>query len=436
MANKTVTLFSNKSATQATDFSFGMTLADVSTKIDEALPENAVISNIKLQFQCTATTTGITFANVDTFVSLTNSDSHISSANATQILQVRYTTDDGAQTPDDKDVTTYFNSTDPYSARNTSYTRLSVYFDTSNIKTKTFTCNYLRLYITYDIPHTHSYTSKVTTPATCTSTGVRTYTCSCGHSYTESIPALGHSYGSPTYTWSSDGKTCTAKRVCSTNSSHTETATATITSAVKTAATCTAKGTTRYTAKFSDSWATTQTKDVQDIAAKGHSWVAATCTAPKTCSVCGATEGSALGHSYTSKVTPPTETASGYTTHTCSRCGHSYKDNYTALITVNCDTEMGTVEGGGTYNHGDTVSLFAMANEGYEFVRWSDGVEYDLRSITVTGSATYTAIFEKIPPPEITSVQMLYSNKQISAANKVPAGEFFRIVVGAVAYDS
>ena len=96
----------------------------------------------------------------------------------------------------------------------------------------------------------------------------------------------------------------------------------------------------------------------------------------------------------------------------------------------------GIVEGGGTYNHGDTVSLFAMANEGYEFVRWSDGVEYDHRSITVIGSATYTAIFEKILPPEITSVQMLYSNKQISAENKVPAGGFFRIVVGAVAYDS
>lgn len=97
---------------------------------------------------------------------------------------------------------------------------------------------------------------------------------------------------------------------------------------------------------------------------------------------------------------------------------------------------MGIVEGGGTYNHGDTVSLFATANEGYEFVKWSDGVEYDHRSITVTESATYTAIFEKILPPEITSVQMLYSNKQISAENKVPAGEFFRIVVGAVAYDS
>ena len=40
--------------------------------------------------------------------------------------------------------------------------------------------------------HTHSYTSSVTTEPTCTGTGVRTYTCSCGASYTESIPATGH----------------------------------------------------------------------------------------------------------------------------------------------------------------------------------------------------------------------------------------------------
>ncbi len=42
----------------------------------------------------------------------------------------------------------------------------------------------------------HSYTSKVTKAATCTANGVRTYTCSCGDSYTESIAALGHSYKS------------------------------------------------------------------------------------------------------------------------------------------------------------------------------------------------------------------------------------------------
>ena len=42
--------------------------------------------------------------------------------------------------------------------------------------------------------HTHSYTSSVTKAAACTAPGIRTYTCACGHSYTQSIPATGHTY--------------------------------------------------------------------------------------------------------------------------------------------------------------------------------------------------------------------------------------------------
>ncbi|MBQ3182122.1 MAG: InlB B-repeat-containing protein [Clostridia bacterium] len=42
--------------------------------------------------------------------------------------------------------------------------------------------------------HEHSYKA-VTTEATCTEDGVITYTCSCGEAYTETIPALGHSFG-------------------------------------------------------------------------------------------------------------------------------------------------------------------------------------------------------------------------------------------------
>lgn len=38
----------------------------------------------------------------------------------------------------------------------------------------------------------HSYTNKVTTASTCTKEGVRTYTCSCGYSYTEAISKANH----------------------------------------------------------------------------------------------------------------------------------------------------------------------------------------------------------------------------------------------------
>ena len=48
---------------------------------------------------------------------------------------------------------------------------------------------------TYESECDHSYTAKVTLAASCTQNGLRTYTCGlCGLSYTESIPATGHSW--------------------------------------------------------------------------------------------------------------------------------------------------------------------------------------------------------------------------------------------------
>ena len=48
---------------------------------------------------------------------------------------------------------------------------------------------------TFEVGHEHTYTSKITKAATCTATGVRTYTCSkCGDSYTETIAKTGHNY--------------------------------------------------------------------------------------------------------------------------------------------------------------------------------------------------------------------------------------------------
>ena len=62
--------------------------------------------------------------------------------------------------------------------------------------------------------HEHSYTETVTTAATCTEEGVKTYTCECGDTYTEAIPATGHSFTNYVYnedaTYDADG-TETAK---------------------------------------------------------------------------------------------------------------------------------------------------------------------------------------------------------------------------------
>ena len=48
------------------------------------------------------------------------------------------------------------------------------------------------LYAVWELTHVHSYTSSVTTKATCTTDGIKTFTCLCGDSYTETIKATGH----------------------------------------------------------------------------------------------------------------------------------------------------------------------------------------------------------------------------------------------------
>ena len=105
--------------------------------------------------------------------------------------------------------------------------------------------------------------------ATCTTDGKESDTvCSvCGVTLAtgKTIAKTGHKYGTPTYTWSKDGKTCIAKRVCANNGTHIETENGTITNKVKTPATYTTKGTTTYTATFKNTAFKTQTKDIQNI---------------------------------------------------------------------------------------------------------------------------------------------------------------------------
>ena len=63
------------------------------------------------------------------------------------------------------------------------------------------------LYAVWQKNHSHSYTATVTKASTCTQSGVKTFKCSCGASYTQSIAALGHLYS---IYWSIDKyATCT-----------------------------------------------------------------------------------------------------------------------------------------------------------------------------------------------------------------------------------
>lgn len=79
--------------------------------------------------------------------------------------------------------------------------------------------------------------------------------------------------------------------------------------------TCTGTGTRTYTCS------TCGGTKKESIAAKGHTYAAATCTAAKTCKVCSATRGKALGHTYKTTITKATLSKSGKTVKKCATCG-------------------------------------------------------------------------------------------------------------------
>ncbi len=121
-----------------------------------------------------------------------------------------------------------------------------------------------------------------TTKAGCETDGKLVYTAKVsfnGKDYTdtktETLARTGHSWGTASYEWSRDYKTCTGTRVCRNDSTHKQTRTVQSTS--RTTATCTAKGTTTYTATFTESGYSTQTKSVE-TAALGHNYVSGVCS--------------------------------------------------------------------------------------------------------------------------------------------------------------
>lgn len=66
---------------------------------------------------------------------------------------------------------------------------------------------------------------------------------------------------------------------------------------------------------------------------------------------------------------------------------------YTVTV-VSADPTMGTVSGGGQALDGGTVTIRAISNAGYHFVRWNDNNTDSIRTIEVHADVTYTAYFE------------------------------------------
>lgn len=170
---------------------------------------------------------------------------------------------------------------------------------------------------------------------TCTADGSAFYSCStCGGTKTENLPATGHQYGEPAWTWIGY-ESASATFTCANDASHEETVAAAVTSAVTKEPTCTEDGLRTYTASVTFGEKNYTDTTTEGIKATGeHVWdngvvtTEPTCTAKGvktyTCTKCSATkteELNALGHNYETKRTEPTCEKDGKEEEVCSRCG-------------------------------------------------------------------------------------------------------------------
>ena len=153
----------------------------------------------------------------------------------------------------------------------------------------------------------HNWETVVKTAATCTENGSTAKICTLCDSEEvgEEIPATGH-----TWTETVKDATCTEQgertkkcSVCGEVTTETIDAHHNYTETVVSEPKCESEGKAQLVCSVCGS------KEDKAIAATGHTWVNATCTTAKTCSVCNATEGEPIGHTTDAGV--------------CSRCNET-----------------------------------------------------------------------------------------------------------------
>ena len=197
-----------------------------------------------------------------------------------------------------------------------------------------------------------------------------------------------HTWGNPIWNWSEDGKTCTVTFTCEKDENHKENPVVTVTSAIKSPATCTEKGVTTYTATVEfDGKTYTDTKEVADIPATGHSYGkpvwnwsedGKTCTVTFTCE-----------KDETHKETPKViVTSAEKTPGTCTEAGVT---TYTATVEFN----------GQTYT--DTKDVADIPATGHSYGKlvwnWSE----DGKTCTVTFTCEKDETHKESPKVDVTS---------------------------------
>ena len=233
----------------------------------------------------------------------------------------------------------------------------------------------------------HWNDGKITTPPTCTKTGVKQYTCTiCSETKTEEIAALGHDYSSD---WTID-----------------------------TAAACETVGSKSHHCTRCDS-----KKDVTEIPASGHSWndgaitTEPTCTDEGvktfTCNACGKTRTeavAALGHNYSSDWTIDTAAACetvGSKSHHCTRCD--------SKIDV---TEI-PASGKHTWNNGVITKPATIAEEGVKTYTCTVCGVTRTETIAKLPMPTATPVPTATPTPAITSAPTVTPTPSVSVGTKI-----------------
>ena len=191
---------------------------------------------------------------------------------------------------------------------------------------------------------------EVTKAAACTEDGEMTYTCTmCGDQKTEVIPATGHDWGQPVWSWNGT-ESASAVFTCGNDASHTQTLPAAVTSQVTTQPGCESTGVRTYTAAVTFEGQTYTDTKTETLPATGHDTEivgakAATCTedgytGDEVCKTCGETvkKGEtipATGHdTQVVGAKSATCTQDGYTgDEVCKTCGETVKKGETIPAT-------------------------------------------------------------------------------------------------------
>lgn len=148
-----------------------------------------------------------------------------------------------------------------------------------------------------------------------------------------------------------------------------------------------------------------------------HTWIAATCTKPKTCSECGATEGKALGHNDIEKgfIKSPTCTSKGSKEIWCSRCGRTSSKDVPALG-HEPDTSLGRSGTGGWFDDKSTYHYQKCKRCGQEINKG----EHDKEGHGFMGFGTWCSICYRDFNDglvEVTELDITESSKTINMVN-------------------